>query len=89
MTQYFPRGEQNTSFKWKDYSPCIFSRLREAFGIDNKDYLLSLAGDKCAAPSMMHFAAARPCSSLLAWRGSSPHAVAAWGAPCLPDESPQ
>ena len=49
VTQYFPRGEQNTSFKWKDYCPCIFSRLREAFGIDNKDYLLSLAGDKYAA----------------------------------------
>ena len=46
VTQYFPRGEQNTSFKWKDYCPAIFSRLRDAFGIDNKDYLLSLAGDK-------------------------------------------
>lgn len=46
VTQYFPRGEQNTSFKWKDYCPSLFSRLRDAFGIDNKDYLLSLAGDK-------------------------------------------
>ena len=46
VTQYFPRGEQNTSFKWKDYCPSIFSRLRDAFGIDSKDYLLSLAGDK-------------------------------------------
>ena len=53
VTQYFPRGEQNTSFKWKDYCPCIFSRLREAFGIDNKDYLLSLAGDKCAPRFML------------------------------------
>jgi len=46
VTQYFPRGEQNTSFKWKDYCPSLFSRLRDAFGIDNKDYLMSLAGDK-------------------------------------------
>jgi 1-phosphatidylinositol-4-phosphate 5-kinase len=46
ITQYFPGGEQSTSFKWKDYSPGVFNRLREAFGIDNKDYLLSLTGDK-------------------------------------------
>ncbi len=46
VTQYFPRGEQSTSFKWKDYCPGIFNRLRDIFGIDNKDYLLSLTGDK-------------------------------------------
>ena len=28
----------------------MFCRLRAAFGIDNKDYLLSLTGDKCASP---------------------------------------
>jgi 1-phosphatidylinositol-4-phosphate 5-kinase len=50
VTQYFPGGEQGASFKWKDYSPAIFNRLRNAFGIDNKDYLLSLTGDKCALP---------------------------------------
>ena len=48
VTQQFPRSGQSTSFKWKDYSPLIFHRLREAFGIDNRDYLLSLTGDKCA-----------------------------------------
>ncbi|BDA48811.1 probable phosphatidylinositol 4-phosphate 5-kinase 1 [Coccomyxa sp. Obi] len=46
VTQYFPRGEQSVSFKWKDYCPSIFSRLRDTFGIDNKDYLLSLTGDQ-------------------------------------------
>ncbi|CAL8463327.1 g2861 [Coccomyxa elongata] len=46
VTQYFPRGEQSVSFKWKDYCPSVFSRLRDTFGIDNKDYLLSLTGDQ-------------------------------------------
>ena len=46
VTQYFPRCEQAASFKWKDYCPAVFSALRAAFGIDNKDYLLSLTGDK-------------------------------------------
>lgn len=46
VTQYFPRGEHSVSFKWKDYSPSIFNRLRDTFGIDNKDYLLSLTGDQ-------------------------------------------
>lgn len=36
MTQYFPRGERGAAFKWKDYSPQVFQRLREIFGIDNK-----------------------------------------------------
>lgn len=54
VTQYFPRGEQNVSFKWKDYCPSIFSRLRDTFGIDNKDYLLSLTGDQCASLPLAH-----------------------------------
>lgn len=54
VTQYFPRGEQSVSFKWKDYCPSIFSRLRDTFGIDNKDYLLSLTGDQCASSPPVH-----------------------------------
>ena len=54
VMQYFPRGEQSVSFKWKDYCPSIFSRLRDTFGIDNKDYLLSLTGDQCASFSPVH-----------------------------------
>lgn len=49
VTQQFPRSGQSTSFKWKDYCPLIFHQLRQAFGIDNRDYLLSLTGDKCAS----------------------------------------
>jgi 1-phosphatidylinositol-4-phosphate 5-kinase len=48
VTQYFPAGEHAAAFKWKDYCPGVFDRLRASFGIDNKDYLLSLTGDKCA-----------------------------------------
>lgn len=32
-------------FKFKDYSPEIFNQLREWFGIDAKEYLLSLCGN--------------------------------------------
>ncbi|KAK9845966.1 hypothetical protein WJX81_007112 [Elliptochloris bilobata] len=46
VTQYFPQGERSAAFKWKDYSPQVFQRLRGIFGIDNKDYLLSLTGSR-------------------------------------------
>ncbi|KAK9815589.1 hypothetical protein WJX72_006406 [[Myrmecia] bisecta] len=46
VTQYFPRGATSAPFKWKDYCPAVFAHLREAFGLDNKDYLLSLTGDR-------------------------------------------
>ena len=45
VSQYL-RGHNGSSFKWKDYSPLVFQRLRQLFGIDNMDYLLSLTGDK-------------------------------------------
>ncbi|KAL6078191.1 Phosphatidylinositol-4-phosphate 5-kinase [Balamuthia mandrillaris] len=32
-------------FKFTDYSPVVFRRLREHFGIDSADYLVSLTGD--------------------------------------------
>lgn len=44
-TQHFPPGAETPPFKWKDYAPRVFQRLREQFGIDNSDYLLSLTGD--------------------------------------------
>lgn len=51
---HFPRrggglGNQATpphmagDFKWKDYAPMVFRRLRDAFGIDPADYLISLS----------------------------------------------
>lgn len=44
VSQYL-RSHNGSSFKWKDYSPLVFQRLRQLFGIDNMDYLLSLTGD--------------------------------------------
>ena len=44
VSQYL-RSHNGSSFKWKDYSPLVFQRLRQLFGIDNMDYLLSLTGE--------------------------------------------
>ncbi|PRW20830.1 Phosphatidylinositol 4-phosphate 5-kinase 2 isoform A [Chlorella sorokiniana] len=44
-TQHFPPGSETAPFKWKDYAPRVFHRLRQSFGIDNTDYLLSLTGE--------------------------------------------
>ena len=45
IRQTFPRSGDVSSFKWKDYCPLIFRRLRSIFGIDDADYMLSLTGD--------------------------------------------
>lgn len=47
--QYFPSdtgvfGGDFPAFKWKNYAPKTFHRLRELFGIDPADYLVSLTG---------------------------------------------
>ena len=34
----------SADFKWKDYCPCVFRRLREVFGIDMSAYMLSICG---------------------------------------------
>lgn len=34
--QYFPAGSETEPFKWKDYAPRAFHRLRQSFGIDNR-----------------------------------------------------
>ncbi|PSC76693.1 Phosphatidylinositol 4-phosphate 5-kinase 2 [Micractinium conductrix] len=44
-SQHFPPGSETPAFRWKDYAPRVFQRLRQGFGIDNSDYLLSLTGD--------------------------------------------
>jgi 1-phosphatidylinositol-4-phosphate 5-kinase len=31
-------------FKWKDYAPGVFKRLRSAFAVDEAEYMLSLGG---------------------------------------------
>ena len=36
VTQYFPASERCPPFKWKDYSPQVFQRLRAIFGINSK-----------------------------------------------------
>lgn len=36
----------SNDFKWKDYAPMVFRRLRESFGIDPADYLMSLCGNE-------------------------------------------
>ncbi len=49
--QYFPRdGSRATpphpasNFKWKDYCPKAFNKLRATFHIDPADYMLSICG---------------------------------------------
>ncbi|WIA13706.1 hypothetical protein OEZ85_007259 [Tetradesmus obliquus] len=48
---YFPSSGSSTTpahpsmdFMWRDYCPRVFRRLRKAAGIDEADYMLSLAG---------------------------------------------
>eukprot|EP01025_Chloroclados_australasicus_P032684 TRINITY_DN3312_c1_g1_i2.p2 TRINITY_DN3312_c1_g1~~TRINITY_DN3312_c1_g1_i2.p2 ORF type:complete len:868 (-),score=148.82 TRINITY_DN3312_c1_g1_i2:719-3133(-) len=50
--QLFPRnGSQNTpphratDFKWKEYCPMVFRKLRQCFGVSPAEYMLSLCGD--------------------------------------------
>lgn len=40
-----PPHKLTSSFKFKDYSPRVFRNIRRHFGIDESDYMLSLAGD--------------------------------------------
>ena len=61
----FPRRGSSTTpphashdFKWKDYCPMVFRKLRERFGIDAGEYMLSL----CGAPALP----ASPARSLTA-----------------------
>jgi len=47
VEQAFPASTESggcPAFKWKDYAPAAFARLRAAFGLDDGDYLLSLTG---------------------------------------------
>ena len=51
LKQRFPReGTAATpphpanDFKWKDYCPAVFRKLREIFGVNDSDYMLSLCG---------------------------------------------
>ena len=50
--EFFPEGSKTTpphklahAFKFKDYAPRVFRRLRERFGIKTENYLLSLTGN--------------------------------------------
>jgi len=37
---------ESGDFKWKDYCPVVFHKLREAFAIDQGEYVRSLCGDQ-------------------------------------------
>lgn len=36
---------QSTEFRWKDYCPIVFRRLRELFQVDPADYMLAVCGN--------------------------------------------
>ena len=51
INQSFPRSGSSTApphaaadFKWKDYSPVVFRKLRERFAMDAGEFMLSLCG---------------------------------------------
>ncbi|CAH8313017.1 unnamed protein product [Eruca vesicaria subsp. sativa] len=50
-TRFPPEGSKTTpphqsvDFRWKDYCPLVFRRLRELFTVDPADYMLAICGD--------------------------------------------
>ncbi len=40
-----PSHKLGRTFKFKDYSPRVFRHIREHFGVDRVDYILSVAGN--------------------------------------------
>lgn len=61
LKQRFPReGTAATpphpanDFKWKDYCPRVFRKLRENFGVTTSDYMLSICGTLCAQQGLLH-----------------------------------
>ncbi|XP_047321480.1 phosphatidylinositol 4-phosphate 5-kinase 1-like [Impatiens glandulifera] len=50
-TRFPPEGSkitpphQSTEFRWKDYCPIVFRRLRELFHVDPADYMLAVCGN--------------------------------------------
>ena len=86
INQAFPASLQsNASFKWRDYSPVVFQHLREVFGLESRDYLLSLCGDRQAALLVLQLGSQnfREQGSGRIWQLSRfwPHLDHAWG-PC-------
>ena len=49
-TAITPPHQLNQTFKFKDYAPTVFRRIRERFGIDSAEYMLSLCGIKNFIP---------------------------------------
>eukprot|EP01025_Chloroclados_australasicus_P064321 TRINITY_DN8580_c3_g1_i6.p2 TRINITY_DN8580_c3_g1~~TRINITY_DN8580_c3_g1_i6.p2 ORF type:complete len:501 (-),score=43.13 TRINITY_DN8580_c3_g1_i6:340-1842(-) len=52
VKQIFPRTgttqtppHRGTDFKWKEYCPMVFRKLRQIFGVDASEYMLNLCGD--------------------------------------------
>ena len=44
LVQNFPVGGDLPAFKYKEYAPRVFQRLRHLFGVDDADFLVSLTG---------------------------------------------
>nr|GMD78052.1 phosphatidylinositol 4-phosphate 5-kinase 2 [Ipomoea batatas] len=50
-TRFPPEGSkitpphQSVDFRWKDYCPIVFRRLRELFQVDPADYMMAICGD--------------------------------------------
>lgn len=72
--QVFPReGSQvtpphpSTSFKWKDYCPVAFAKLRKTFHIDPADYMLSICGQGPMLPCVKAHEGWSHVSSRTAW----------------------
>ena len=83
----FPRRGSSTTpphashdFKWKDYCPMVFRKLRERFGIDAGEYMLSLCGALCRLRVGRSVAHHCPWSLQVTWRFVSFHRPASLGA---------
>ena len=60
IKQLFPREgspvtppHPTADFKWKDYCPMAFRKLREVFNIDAGDYMLSVCGGTACMPGRL------------------------------------
>ena len=60
IKQLFPREgspvtppHPTADFKWKDYCPMAFRKLREVFNIDAGDYMLSVCGARACMPGRL------------------------------------
>ena len=81
IKQLFPREgspvtppHPTADFRWKDYCPMAFRKLREVFNIDAGDYMLSVCGATACMPGSLDIArlAAVQVPSIVVSRTCSP-----------------